>query len=170
MTTLAELRARLDEIDRRVVAALAERQRTIDEVAEAKTGGGPLRDPAREQALLERLLELGQDEGLEPFVITRVYRELIEHSVRRQQVLLAGDHSQHRTVAYQGGPGAFSHVCAQHHFAAFGGESEFEGYENFASMIASVREGASDYAVLPIENTIAGSINESYDGYGGDMH
>ena len=163
MKKLTELRAQLDAIDAQVVKALAERQRVIDDVAAAKTDGGPLRDHEREDALFRRLLTLGQEEGLEPFVVTRVYRELIDHSVRRQQVLLSGDHSTSRRVAYQGGEGAFSHSCALRHFAAFEGETECVGYPAFRPMLESVRDGSSDYAVLPIENTIAGSINESYD-------
>lgn len=160
---LSALRQRLDGIDADLVNALARRQSVIDEVASAKKEGGVLRDPAREEALLKRLLELGAGEGLEPFVITRIFRELIDHSVRRQQVLLAGDQTTFRRVAYQGGEGAFSHSCAMRHFAAFEGDTELTGHDAFRPMLESVRDGVADYAVLPIENSIAGSINESYD-------
>ncbi|MEM7605222.1 MAG: bifunctional chorismate mutase/prephenate dehydratase [Myxococcota bacterium] len=160
---LLALRRELDEIDGRLVATLAARQRVIDRVALAKESGGPLRDRGRERSLLNRLLSLGEAEGVEPFVIERIYRELIDHSVRRQQVLLAGDSHTSRCVAYQGGEGAFSHSAARRHFAAFGGETEYRGFRAFRPMLESVQDGDCEYAVLPIENTIAGSINESYD-------
>ncbi|MFL6195564.1 MAG: prephenate dehydratase, partial [Thermoanaerobaculia bacterium] len=38
-----------------------------------------------------------------------------------------------------------------------------EGFEAFRAAAGAVREGASDRALLPIENTTAGSINEVYD-------
>jgi chorismate mutase/prephenate dehydratase len=37
------------------------------------------------------------------------------------------------------------------------------GYHSFREMLDAVKAGTVDYAVLPIENSIAGSINESYD-------
>ena len=50
------IRKRLDDIDARMIAVLAERFDCIDELAERKVAGGlQLRDEAREQALLRRV-------------------------------------------------------------------------------------------------------------------
>jgi chorismate mutase/prephenate dehydratase len=38
-----------------------------------------------------------------------------------------------------------------------------EGFETFRAAAAAVRDGTADHALLPIENTTAGSINETYD-------
>ena len=66
-------------------------------------------------------------------------------------------------VGYQGGEGAYSHLAATHHFAGHDGEVVHRGFDSFVQMLHAVRDGDINYALLPIENSIAGSINESYD-------
>jgi chorismate mutase / prephenate dehydratase len=66
-------------------------------------------------------------------------------------------------VGYQGGPGAFSHIAARRHFEQRARAVEHVGFKDFPSMLEALKEGKVDYALLPIENSIAGSINESYD-------
>lgn len=64
-------------------------------------------------------------------------------------------------VGYQGGPGAFSHIASKRHFDGRG--AEHRGFRSFSEMLAAVKSGEIDFALLPIENSIAGSIHESYD-------
>src|SRR5262245_46836241 len=64
-------------------------------------------------------------------------------------------------VGYQGGPGAFSHIASKRHFD--GRDAEHRGFRSFAEMLSAVKAGDIDFALLPIENSIAGSIHESYD-------
>lgn len=66
-------------------------------------------------------------------------------------------------VGYQGGPGAFSHIAARRHFEGRARDVELAGFRDFPSMLEALKQGGVDYALLPIENSIAGSINESYD-------
>jgi len=66
-------------------------------------------------------------------------------------------------VGYQGTEGAYSQLAAKHHFAAAGQSLRCVGFHSFREMLEAVKSGEVDYAVLPIENSIAGSINESYD-------
>src|SRR5688572_3087466 len=107
---LEDVRAQLDDVDKRIVDALVERDRLVMEVAARKAGKGDgrVRDPAREEALLTRLAAQGQSAGLDGFYVTRVFREMLDHSVRLQQEFLArqqnptrGDQSE-LVVAYQG--------------------------------------------------------------------
>ena len=161
---LADIRAQLDRVDRAMLDALAERQRLVGQVARSKAKGGSVfRDRERESALLARLVELGRHQELDPWFVTRVFREIIEHSLRIQQDLLTDPERRSRaiTVGYQGGPGAFSHLASQRYFAAR--PARFRGHQDFRSLLDAVRKGDIDYALLPIENTTAGSINESYD-------
>lgn len=65
-------------------------------------------------------------------------------------------------VGYQGTEGAYSELAAKRHFAN-AGPIRCVGYHSFAEMLEALRAGEVSYAVLPIENSIAGSINESYD-------
>jgi 3-deoxy-7-phosphoheptulonate synthase len=62
-------------------------------------------------------------------------------------------------AAYQGEPGAFSEMAA----FAFFGEVQAVGYPAFREVFEKVAAGEAAYGVLPIENSLAGSINENYD-------
>jgi 3-deoxy-7-phosphoheptulonate synthase len=62
-------------------------------------------------------------------------------------------------VAYQGEPGAFSEMAA----LAFFGEIQPAGYPAFRDVFEKVASGEAAYGVIPIENSLAGSINQSYD-------
>ena len=168
---LDDVRSQLDEVDRRIVDALVERDRLVMEVAARKAGKGDgrVRDPAREEALLTRLAAQGQAAGLDGFYVTRVFREMLDHSVRLQQEFLARQQNPTRgeqdelVVAYQGADGAYSHLAAMRHFGPRGGNTVFRGYPTFRAMMESVRDGQSAYGIQPIENTTAGSINDAYD-------
>lgn len=167
---LGALRAQLNDIDARLVAALAERQRVVERVGRLKTHGtASLRDVDREEQLLTRLVKLGRAEGLDRHFVTRIYHEILEQSVRRQQEqLLARDNPERRAeqpiaVAYLGAEGSYSHQAAARHFGGRDREVVLEAGPSFAELVERVRRGDCDYAVLPIENTTAGSINEVYD-------
>lgn len=60
------------------------------------------------------------------------------------------------TVAYQGVPGAFGHAAC----LAFVPDHEPVAKPTFTAVLASVASGASDYGVLPVENSVAGPVSE----------
>jgi chorismate mutase/prephenate dehydratase len=167
---LQHLRDELDAIDARLVADLAARERLIANVAALKAAGAAgLRDVQREEELLTRLAERARQAGLDPHYLTRIFREILDHSVRAQVDRVIGRDNPQRpgqralVVAYQGTEGAYSHLAAQRHFGPRGVEVVYRGCNTFAEMLELVRDGQADYALLPIENTTAGSINEAYD-------
>lgn len=64
-------------------------------------------------------------------------------------------------VYYQGIPGSFSSIAAK---AYFGKKPvTLSGLKDFAEIFARVTKEKGAWGVLPIENTIAGSIHENYD-------
>jgi prephenate dehydratase len=63
-------------------------------------------------------------------------------------------------VAFQGEPGANSEAAAIKHF---GDAIETVPSENFDVLFERVASGDADYAMAPIENTLAGSIHQNYD-------
>lgn len=63
-------------------------------------------------------------------------------------------------VAFQGEPGANSEAAAVEYF---GSEAATVPSENFEVLFERVAVGAADFAVAPIENTLAGSIHQNYD-------
>jgi len=167
---LKELREQLDGIDRQVIEALARRQELVAEVVRCKAGpDNVLRDVDREEALLARVESLGRDAGLDGYYVTQIYKGILEHSLRTQQDALVDSQNPQRSeenqvaVAYQGTDGAYSHLAGVKHFAPRDVEAVFKGYDTFGQILDAVKAGGADYAMLPIENTTAGSINEAYD-------
>src|SRR5687767_15148997 len=63
-------------------------------------------------------------------------------------------------VAIQGEQGAFSHEAA---LAFFGPDLELLPRPSFDGLFAAVTDGAADRAIVPIENSLAGSVHENYD-------
>lgn len=62
-------------------------------------------------------------------------------------------------IAYQGVPGAFSEQAS----LQFAPDGEVIGYRDFHLAFEAARAGECDYACLPVENSLAGSINQTYD-------
>jgi prephenate dehydratase len=62
-------------------------------------------------------------------------------------------------VAFQGEQGAYSEMAAVHYFP----NAESVSMKSFQDVFESVESGKIDFAVVPIENSIEGSINEVYD-------
>ena len=62
-------------------------------------------------------------------------------------------------IAYQGEPGAFSEAAAR----CIDAGAQLVACRSFEEVFASVEGGPSGYGVLPIENSIGGSIHHNYD-------
>jgi chorismate mutase/prephenate dehydratase len=164
---LAALRKSLDDIDAVLVSALGERARLARQIAAVKAeGDGPLRDADRETALLQHRSAVGERLGLDPAFVRRIFREILDDSVRRQQDALqtgAEEAAHELVVAFQGTEGAYGHQAALQHFAVARRPVALKAYATFKEMLEAVIEGHADRAMLPIENTTAGSVYESYD-------
>src|SRR5574341_2524313 len=163
---LAHLRKRLDDIDAVIVSALGERARLAREIAALKAqGGGPVRDVDRETALLQHRSAFGERVGLDPGFVRRIFREILDDSVRRQHEALqpSATPDRERRVAYQGTEGAYGHQAACQHFGVSTRPVTLKGYSTLRQMLEAVLEGHADRGVLPIENTTAGSVFEAYD-------
>ena len=66
-------------------------------------------------------------------------------------------------VAYQGEPGAYSEAAAHEAFQPTGEHIEAIGYESFDKVFEALAQGAVEYAAVPVENTLGGSIHVNYD-------
>jgi len=64
------------------------------------------------------------------------------------------------SVAIQGEPGAFSHMAANH---LFGPDIELVPTRSFDALFASVLSGQASRAMVPVENTLAGSVQGNLD-------
>ena len=63
-------------------------------------------------------------------------------------------------VSFQGELGAFSHAAA---LKLLGSLVKLHPCPSFKQVFESLRSGASSSAVIPIENTLHGSVHENYD-------
>ncbi len=161
---LGSLRERIEAIDRQIIALLAERLHIVEDVAEAKlAAASPFRDRVREDLLLERLRGEATAAGLDPHEIERLYRVVMDMSVAHQEAAVRRRDDVPLRVTYQGVEGSYSHLAAQRSYAGRGGGVLLTGADTFRAAAEAVVHGAADLALLPIENTTAGSINETYD-------
>ncbi len=166
---LDELRTRITDLDSELLTLLAERRALTNEVAETKISHQiPVRDIKREEQLLIRLIKHGQEKGLDAHYVTQVFHVIIEDSVLNQQAMLAeranpGSALPLNRVAFLGDRGSYSYLATQKYFSRRPGELLEIGCQSFSEIVQKVEHAEADYAVLPIENTTSGSINEVYD-------
>lgn len=164
---LVALRKSLDEIDAVLVSALGERARLARDIARVKADrDGPVRDADREAALLQHRSAVGERLGLDPAFVRRIFREILDDSVRRQhdELHATPDAGQAELrVAFQGTEGAYGHQAARQHFGVTSRAVGLKAYPTFRVMLEAVIEGHVDRGMLPIENTTAGSVYEAYD-------
>jgi isochorismate pyruvate lyase len=81
---MAELRDAIDALDARLVALLAVRQAYIERAAQLKTGREQVRDPARIEQVVAKVIAEGRRTGLSAEIAEPVWRSLIEASIRHE--------------------------------------------------------------------------------------
>lgn len=165
---LLVLRERISALDLKLLALLAERRELAIEVGKTKLHSHrPIRDKERERDLLDALIAAAKPYDLDGFYVTRLFQLIIEDSVLTQQALLQhqlNPVSQHSArIAFLGPKGSYSHLAARQYAARHFDQLIECGCQKFQDIFAQVETGQADYAILPIENTSSGSINEVYD-------
>ena len=174
METLEELRVKLDEIDNQIVNLYEQRMDICAHVGEYKIQTGKkVLDRQREKEKLESVAGKASN----PFNkkgVTELYEQLMSMSRKLQyeQLVKAGalgrlpfiqvdslDVDQARVV-FPGTEGAYSEAAMKCYF----GEKCNSFYvKTFREAMEAIEDGAADFAVLPIENSTAGAVDEMYD-------
>ncbi|MBN1567382.1 MAG: bifunctional 3-deoxy-7-phosphoheptulonate synthase/chorismate mutase [Acidobacteria bacterium] len=165
MDEVDKIRKEINSVDERILEALASRRKLAENIIKAKGHmGAPIRDFMREERLLADLISKGRNQGLDAHLITRVFHEIIDDSIRSQQLhLLDYEKKDLKRVAFQGIEGAYSESAGRKHFAPYLDHTLFNGMDTLEQVVNAVEDGDADYGLLPVENTTAGSINEVYD-------
>jgi chorismate mutase/prephenate dehydratase len=170
MNDLDRMRQSLDRVDRQLVETLRERLETVAGIARLKAEGLPfLRDHDREAELLGRIEGWARELGLDPYRVQEIFREIIAMSLKAQEEeLLKRDQVERSArnanrVVFQGEEGSYSHIAARKYFASRSEKMRFDGKRTFEEALRAAELGEAGYAFLPIENTTAGSINQTYD-------
>ena len=121
--TLHALRRDINEIDSELLILLAKRRRIAHSVVEYKINNNkPIRDEAREQALLENLISYGKSLGLDAYYINNVFQRILEDSVLHQQAMLQQNLNPEalgttNRVTYLGGQGSYSQLAVHKYFS-----------------------------------------------------
>lgn len=174
MAVLEELRVRLDEIDDQIVRLYEERMKVCEEVGAFKVQSGKrVLDKQREKSKLADVAakvkgefnQKGVQELYEQLMsMSRKlqYRQLVEAGAlgRLPFIEISSLEKETARVVFQGTEGAYSQAAMKQYF---GKDCNHFHVRTFREAMEAIEEGAADYAVLPIENSSAGSVNEIYD-------
>ena len=164
---IAALRIELEHADHQIVEAISRRLRIVETVAAVKQQARiNVRDRTQEGSVLERCEAAARQCGADPFLVSRIFRELIAHAVRAQEFrVLAGerDASEALRIGFQGTEGAYSHAAARRYFSYARGDATYTAFPTFRHLMEAVVRADVEFGVVPIENSTAGSINETYD-------
>ncbi len=148
---LAKARKEIDNVDSRLVRLLNERMGLALEIgSEKKRKGEPVYDPVREEEIIASLR--AENRGLFPNdVLDLVFREIFSASRKAQQPT---------RIAYLGPETTFSHAAALKHF---GSSAEYSGHDSIKEVFNAVEKGEADFGVVPVENSLGGSVTYTYD-------
>lgn len=150
---ISELRTQIDALDDELVRVLNERAGLSIEVGEIKRAldaDPQFYRPDREAQILRRLSALN-DGPLPDEDLRRVVREIISACLSLEQKL---------RIAYLGPEGTFTHAAVLKHF---GGAVKPIAMNSIGEVFRDVEARASDYGVVPIENSLEGSVNQTLD-------
>lgn len=171
---LLQLREEIDEIDSQLVELYEKRMDVSRRVAEYKIENGKkVFDKEREIEKIKKVKSLTHND-FNAHGIEELFQQIMSMSRKLQYGLLdkhgaAGklpfiavdslDLDKARVV-FQGADGAYSQAA----MVQFFGESVKNFHvDTFRDAMLAIDEGSADYAVLPIENSTAGAVNEIYD-------
>ncbi|MBN4046501.1 chorismate mutase [bacterium AH-315-P15] len=85
--TMADIRYEVDRLDRALVKLIAERQSYMDAAARVKGDRDTVRDPARIEEVVSKVLAEAKKQGLSPSIAEPVWRTLIEQCIRHEFVV-----------------------------------------------------------------------------------
>ena len=172
---LREIYTRLEEIDEALVELYIERLRQNAEIAEYKRKHALSIPNAEFEARKIEAVRRETGDRFQQEALEELYKQILAVS-RRYQYLIQARHGiqtdtgfrvvdmlpEPRRVVYQGVEGAYGNMAAVSYFKDCGSVS-FYHVSDFEAALIEVEEGRADYAVLPIENSTAGSVVDTYD-------
>ena len=171
---LSELRRKIDSIDEQIVSLYEERMEVCGQVAEYKINTGKkVFDRQREAEKLTKAAALAHND-FDAQGVKELFEQIMSMSRKLQYQLLTEKGSQGKLpfigvdeldtrkarVVFQGAEGAYSQAAMVSYFGD--GVDSFH-VDTFRDAMGAIEEGSADFAVLPIENSTAGIVNEIYD-------
>lgn len=173
-TDLLILRDQIDAIDKQIVELYEKRMEVCKEVAEYKIETGKkVFDKVREAEKIEKVRSMAST-AFNKYAVQELFEQIMSISRKMQYQLLTEHgcisklpfipfddfHVKEARVVFQGAEGAYSQA-AMNQF--FGKDIKSFHVDTFRDAMTAIEEGRADFAVLPIENSTAGIVNEIYD-------
>lgn len=170
---LKELRDQIDEADEQIVKLFEKRMAISEKVAEYKIENGVrVFDKKREKEKLATLTSLVSND-FNRHGVQELYEQIMSMSRKLQYQLLTKSGAMGRLafiqqdrlekenvrVVYQGTEGAYAEEAM---FSFFGKNIKNYHVRTWRDCMDAIEDGSADYAVLPIENSTAGAVNQVY--------
>ncbi len=152
--SLDELRECIDALDTQIQELITERARRAQEVAIAK-GDGRAIDyyrPEREAQVLRAVVERNKG-PLSDEEMVRLFREIISACLAQEDPL---------KVPYLGPEGTFTQSAV---YKQFGHSVRGLPLATIDEVFHEVESGAADFGVVPIENSMGGTVNHTLDNF-----
>ncbi|MCD6292048.1 MAG: prephenate dehydratase [Deltaproteobacteria bacterium] len=151
MSKLDVLREEIDNLDGNILELINNRLELARKIGLEKQGKGlTTLNNARENLVLQRL-EKRNPGPLTQTALHLIFKEIMAAARELQ--------SQHK-IAFLGPEASFSHLAALGHF---GGCSVMLPQSNLAEVFQAVEKGLCHYGMVPVENSIEGSVNHTLD-------
>ena len=150
---LAEIRKRIDEIDKSIQELVSERASCAAQVAEVKQQQGETGHfyrPEREAQVLRAVMERNTG-PLSDESIAGIFREIMAACLAHEKPL---------KVAFLGPEGTYTHSAAVKHFGSL---IETQPVESIEEVFRVVEADGANFGVVPVENSSAGVINHTLD-------
>ena len=174
MGELDDYRAEIDRIDKQLVELYEERMAVSEKVAsyKIKTGKSVL-DKSREKQKLSEMEAMAHG-TFNRHGVRELFEQIMAMSRKKQYQLVQDSGSMNRLpfipvdsikegsfrVVYQGARGSYSEAAMKQYF---GRDVTNFAVDTWREAMTAIEEGTADYAVLPIENSTAGTVAQTYD-------
>jgi len=147
---LRDLRKKIDRLDREIIELLNSRSEIGNKIWQIKSKTGkPVYDPNREANIIKKLKKLNK--RLPVKSIEAIFKEVFSATRAAEKPI---------AVSYLGPEGTFTHEAA---LKIFGAASDYQPQNGFEAVFEDVEKSTADFGVLPIENSIEGSVNLTLD-------
>lgn len=170
---LLELRNEIDKLDDELIPLLLKRMDISRQVAEYKVQNGiPVLNEQRELEILEDVASKCGEQGE---VIKTVFSAIMDASRALQHKIIGGGvelrnlisnakceknlTANGEPIACQGVQGAYSGEAAKALFP----DSPIDFHKQFEDVFEAVNQNKARFGIIPVENSTAGSVHESYD-------
>ncbi|NOQ88231.1 MAG: prephenate dehydratase [Gammaproteobacteria bacterium] len=150
---LANIRQRIDEIDKSIQSLVSERASCAAEVAKVKQAQGETGHfyrPEREAQVLRAVMERNTG-PLTNESIAGIFREIMAACLAHEKPL---------KVAFLGPEGTYTHSAAVKHF---GSQIENQPVDSIEEVFRIVEADGANFGIVPVENSSAGVINHTLD-------